>query len=1160
MVQLPRTPEEQDERYNPANELYHREFDAGTKRSDPYADSGIDQAEAYANDPGNAVAEREQAAGEDTPGQANPMNYQSGTKKTIERIRSKPGAAGSISKVRKFGPIGVALFFIVAGALITTASLPGLVLQHIEETITGALNDADPALHVRTKLAFKMKADAVRNGFAESADGKCNIKCKFGTVNEKMKTRMEADSTNMKVDLKEIFPGSKRYVIKRMEFPDGTVVTNGNDFINAVKDTGRASAFYRIFNPGTDPFLSNNFIGMLQRIGLSKKATLTSDDPKENEEQLTRDLGEDEGTGNNDGVQQGGSDEDKLAAGDSKLSQGIESAKAKLGGLDKASNIAGVACTAYDAGKATELAYSAAKIAKAATLFSLIAKTASMARVGNLTPAVATQVGDMITQTDNDKTYHGEANPYYGQSFTDAASYHMDAYGDTPKLSARDQALGLAPAGVTGVISQLTNFLNSNKQTGPAVLSATHTTCAYVGSPLATFVSCLPESLAGSVAPGVGNAAVLLGCAVVQTAIGYVASQALGVLIPNVIKLIVANDLGAVTAATVGPALANSVHIGGAYTLGSEAGMYGMTPGTANQVKTYKSDTVAERQSDIAVKQYDAASTPFDASNQYSFLGSAIRQLGLLDMNNSSLAGAGSWLAGVIPRASLAVLPASFAATDLQAKQAANYSDDCPDPSLTGIGVACDGFGVVSYTMSNSEMNADVADNTQQMINLGAIDPDSGEPVDGAGPGAAGDYANFVQYCANRTAGYGKMSGSITDDDYAWDSGYLCGCNEQKIDQVACTANLASELHTFRTYTMDKSLFDAQDDDPLPGQTDGDGTVNGGTTAVDASSIPNTCSNQTQTGAGITAFSGLSGGSFSSKVNSAPNGNLVSFAAGTFSFSNFNDHGGRVGADITQPGLLGAGVGNTVLTMAAGSSTKKGVVPSKDWTTNPLYLMRVSKDNTKLDCFTLKGTDQGHLYNGLRIDHASGVQLSNLQFDGVSPGHANFPPGETFAINDWGGNGNVYKNVELNGENEDAAAFGTNSTTGGTWINSSAHDFKYSHGWAMWQQKGGATLENCQSLNNWNGVNLERVSGTVTLKNMTFGGNHTDIAGGDDQNDNLKLVIIDPVLKGHSKITIGWWPKEMGKPNKWGKDNVKVIVKGVDKTSSMIDWKATGAN
>lgn len=280
------------------------------------------------------------------------------------------------------------------------------------------------------------------------------------------------------------------------------------------------------------------------------------------------------------------------------------------------------------------------------------------------------------------------------------------------------------------------------------------------------------------------------------------------------------------------------------------------------------------------------------------------------------------------------------------------------------------------------------------------------------------------------------------------------------------------------------------------------------------------------------------------------------YTPGIFEFRDFaySVSGILTGANITSNSMIGAGIDQTVIQMAARSSTKAASVPTGSGTTNQLYLMALSKSGLKLGSLTINGTEQGHLYNGIRLIYLTGAKLENLKLIGVAPGNDLIPPGETFAINDYRGTKNSYTNVEIDGKGTGASAFGSNSSSGGTWTDCYAHHNPYSAGIALWQMTGTMTLTRFMSTNNRTGINLERVNGTVEIIQPTLKGNTAqDFFVGNDKG-STKINIYDPILETGKKIRIYYPPKEQGYPNLQNKADIKVFVNGVDVSGTMIQY------
>jgi hypothetical protein len=270
--------------------------------------------------------------------------------------------------------------------------------------------------------------------------------------------------------------------------------------------------------------------------------------------------------------------------------------------------------------------------------------------------------------------------------------------------------------------------------------------------------------------------------------------------------------------------------------------------------------------------------------------------------------------------------------------------------------------------------------------------------------------------------------------------------------------------------------------------------------------------------------------------------------SGVFRFSDFGSD--LLGLDLTGR-LTGAGSGSTTIEMTPNSSSKRSRVPTKHWTTNQLSLVKVS-DASEISGFTLKGTDQGHLYNGLRVSRSTNPRISDVRVLSI-PGGDDIPPGETFGINDYRTDGATYSNVEVDGSSISGAAFGTNDSNDVTVSGSSFHDAGHSNGATFWQTRN-VTVRNTTSVDNKDAAfNFERVSGTVVLDHVTMRGNRLSDLRIDSDQSSATYRIIDPVLDG-KKLTIVMTPRYMGHANVQRKSDVHVIVGGVDRTAALVTW------
>ena len=253
-------------------------------------------------------------------------------------------------------------------------------------------------------------------------------------------------------------------------------------------------------------------------------------------------------------------------------------------------------------------------------------------------------------------------------------------------------------------------------------------------------------------------------------------------------------------------------------------------------------------------------------------------------------------------------------------------------------------------------------------------------------------------------------------------------------------------------------------------------------------------------GTGIKRIQDLPGSTFSKQINAAGSGSLVSLEPKTYTFSDFKDGEQAIapqksayGAWLKVKGILGAGSSHTIIQMNANTSGKKGDVPPNcgggtGCPTNNLYLVRIDGANAKVDGVTIRGTSQGHLYNGLRFDNVANPTFTNSVVESI-PGNSSANPGETFAVNLQRTSGTAkIANVTINGKGVGAGGLAANSASSTINIDGLyTTDLRYSAGIALWQQTGTVNVRNFSSINNARALGIERLGATVNLYDPNLG-------------------------------------------------------------------------
>ena len=281
----------------------------------------------------------------------------------------------------------------------------------------------------------------------------------------------------------------------------------------------------------------------------------------------------------------------------------------------------------------------------------------------------------------------------------------------------------------------------------------------------------------------------------------------------------------------------------------------------------------------------------------------------------------------------------------------------------------------------------------------------------------------------------------------------------------------------------------------------------------------------------------------------------ASLGAATYTFADFGiaKDGRQAGALLAATGLTGRGSAVTVLRMTDRSSTRARMVPPDDpANTNPLDLLLVTGGAPALTGFTLQGSPQGHLYNGLRLAHTRGARVTDVKVAAI-PGDFSVNPGETFGISDVRGHGTAYTDIEVDGAGVGASGLGIDSSDGVTVTRAHLHDHPFSAGVTVWQATG-VTLTDVRTMRNRTGVNLERVAGTVLITRPTFLGNaEQDLYIGSDLG-SARITIADPVLAEGAPLRVRLPITEMGKPNRQLRSDLTVTRNGADVTERVVQW------
>ena len=650
------------------------------------------------------------------------------------------------NKKKKKSPlilIILTIFGLCAGAGMSLT--PGLLIVHLKEVLTGRLDSSHFALSIQTNKMLAKKVDSIKNGFTESSDGKCGIKCKFGTISETMENNLKANKFEVTTE-EGGFLGGK--TLKSLKFPDGHEVKTGKDFIEALKDPARSSAFNDVFNSKVAFFLNSKFAVMLKNVfGLNKAPEITGDTQEKVKENINEDLGY------------------KVELKDNpNIAQVKEKIDGFTGKIEKIQQIGSLACAAYGISKGISLGIKVVKIAAFAKFALMFLKIADEMKAGdNPDPAIVSQLGDQLTQVD--------AN---GNSAMDSFGMKLGLFGEVGTMSETDKTysstvssdvmqkyLGKYPSIVVGGL--VNGIVSSVTAGGESTIWLAKNVCKFSNSfAAAAILSCASTAGAAMIAtietgPGAlaVGAATTLFCGLATVAGIWALSAALSKGLSTVIPYIIEKEIPILSSDTSGEVAGDVIYSGTAQILGGKAASYGMKAGNTADIKQYAIDTASIKQQEDAIASYDARNTPFDANNPNSFLGQIIQKTGVFSLYKSYSATSvlGS-IFSIVPKSLSYIMPNTGAAADTQASL---YDKRCNDPGLLSIGVDGDSLCNPTFVMSTDELNADIDTTTQYMIDNKFINEDTGEVVPSV-DNVQNDYQLFLDNCANRIEPLGELT------------------------------------------------------------------------------------------------------------------------------------------------------------------------------------------------------------------------------------------------------------------------------------------------------------------------------------------------------------------------------------------------------------------
>lgn len=770
---------------------------------------------------------------------------------------NKQKAGGKLKGWRKKGPMAtiIALLF-GGGAGFSIMIAPGIGIVQLKEIMAESLNDQLAAMDIRNDYMFRAKLKSLQGGFSICSE-KVTMRCKFATLSDsRVKAMKEAGFTFEPAEPDRRF---KRLRPTSITFPDGTKVTNPQQIKDHLKNNPSAvSDLHRGFmNPkftGLYDKAANKVFGLFKADRSQKIKGTTQEAQDEAMQQAISSAEADidfkptqtdaEGreyvtASNGDRIYREQPERGTLPIGSTvdpdefdriaevnrrhiaEINGSAENARSTGRGSVgrilrsgfKGINLIGAAdtaCTVYNLGRAVS---AAAKATRAIQLFQyalVFFNVADRIKAGEATPEEVTYVGDKLTAVDTHKTVEDESgilgahltdgkvdsaetepqpNPYYGYNAFDSPGYKVAAYNEAPILTSRDIQYMIG-GGFAGTLSKA---MDGILDTLGVDRKDVRKTCSVVQSWWAR-----TAGLIAGIFAAVGSFGV-------TTALSIGASVAIGFAMPFFEAALADIMAGkTVTPDTKGVDTGDAVFAGSGALFGGMAMGHGMTPANSGQIKDYTAIANQVKAKHVAVETYEARDTPFDIHNQYSFLGSLVRKVNpALLQANAGVSSALVNIPSLLGTAVSSLVPNTGAATVFNPDRFKRCQND---EGYAELGIDADVFCNVRYVGLGLNIEPDEA--VTWMIENGHIEDDE------EGTPKSDDYKDWIEYCTERTDGFGETSNDDDNSDKA--IGKTCVTKDKSADEI-------TQLEYFSAYFMFAGLQDVEDNGYQTGAAAGNG-------------------------------------------------------------------------------------------------------------------------------------------------------------------------------------------------------------------------------------------------------------------------------------------------------------------------------------------------
>lgn len=799
--------EKQDERLNPGQQHADQTFgDLSGKEKRGTIDMG-DFERNYGENADSKQEDENIRKLKDSESSSTPTNSWTNNVGGIDKKDNKNKVKGWFKKASPM--LGAGGIVGIAGFVMVGLASPSLLIVQMKEIFTDKFNTQLSSMQTRSNKLLVSKINNSTKGFCSTS---INIRCKYSSMSDKQVAKFKAAGI-------EVVPGEGTTITGRtkpvsFKFKGETI--DAKDFMARVStDAEFRSAFKQAYNPKYAGFVGKAWSSVSSRFKISKQAPELEASKGEKEgkaklnnlarEGIENEVGATRLTGDDPeckGAQCSGVTKDnantineKADAIESNAKNGAAAAdvRSKLSGLNsgtatslfKATGVLDQSCQVYGALNTLSYASKAirsAQLVRYAMVFLSVADSIKAAK--NPDPADIALLGTVLTTTmkdssDPSKTLIGSA--------TDSFGYKYAAYGDS---SASENSLKMANrftggSGFTGSMSSITSTvlapLGGRKNA--------RATCGVLANPAVQGAS-IVLGVAMLFVPGVNVAKVST-----QIAIGGAVGIAISML-PSLLADIVA---GTVTDDIVGEEAGNAITSGtGALLSDALAGQSGNAPMSKQDAIAYNSLQTETLNQYIADEVRETS--PFDATNPHTFLGSIVSNLLPLQSSSNPLTTVGSLLSSSISN----VIPKSNAISS--ADYAASL-EVCQDLDVVESSYAADPFCNVIRGIPPQYLDKDPLDVVNELLNAGAITED-GTPN--------AEYQSFIDKCmlSDKPFGYSDSNIGFNPDEAS-----ECIINSENANYYLFYVDQTVDSGFDGNYGEGTSQAQAPADDTLPSGT-----------------------------------------------------------------------------------------------------------------------------------------------------------------------------------------------------------------------------------------------------------------------------------------------------------------------------------------------------